>query len=93
MPDGQIKRETKIPYRRAVLMKAAEDQGLLGPKDRTIGGRVPDALLQEAKRNSGITETSELLTYALVQVALEDNFGAKLMARRGTVPKGVLFEG
>ena len=36
--------------RRTVLVRAAEERGLLGSKDRHIGGRFSDALVREAKR-------------------------------------------
>ncbi len=94
MPDGHDTQQPRLtPFRRNALMKAATEQGLLVSEDRTIGGRVPDALLQAAKRNSGISETTELLTYALVQVALGDNFGEKPLALQGTLAKDVLFAG
>ena len=79
--------------RRTVLVRAAEERGLLGSKDRHIGGRFSDALVQEAKRVSGITETTDLLTYALIKVALEDDFGARLLSRKGRVPKGTFIGG
>lgn len=79
--------------RRAAFISAAEKRGLLGSKDRQLGGRFSDALIDEAKRVSGITENTDLLTYALIKVALEDNFGERLLARKGRVPKGTLFAG
>jgi hypothetical protein len=78
---------------RSVILRAAEERGLLGAKDRTIGGRLPAALVEQAKRVSGIEETTELLTYALARVAVEDDFGERLIARKGRVPKGILFAG
>ena len=85
--------EQMLIDRRAALMRAAEERGLLGAKDRHIGGRFPDALIEEAKRVSGIMEATELLTYALIKVALEDDFGERLLARKGRVPKGTFFAG
>jgi hypothetical protein len=79
--------------RRAVFIRAAEERGLLGSKDRQLGGRFSDALIDEAKRVSGITENTDLLTYALIKVALEDDFGERLLARKGKVPKGTFFAG
>jgi hypothetical protein len=77
--------------RRAAFIRAAEERGLLGSKDRQLGGRFSDALIDEAKRVSGITENTDLLTYALIKVALEDDFGERLLARKGRVPKGTFF--
>ena len=56
-------------------MRAAEERGLLGSTDRQLGGRFSDALIDEAKCVSGISENTDLLTYALIKVALQDNFG------------------
>ena len=79
--------------RRTLLVQAAEERGLLGAKDRQMGGRFSEALVEEAKRVSGIAENTDLLTYALIKVALEDDFGERLLRRKGGVPKGTLFAG
>ena len=79
--------------RRAAIMEAAQERGLLGAKERQMGGRFSDALIETAKRVTGIVETTELLTYALASVALEDDFGARLLARKGRVPKDTFFAG
>lgn len=79
--------------RRAAIIRAAEERGLLGSKRRQLGGRFSEALVEEAKRVTGITENTELLTYALAKVVLEDDFGERLLARKGTVPKGTFFAG
>jgi hypothetical protein len=79
--------------RRESALRTAEQRGLLGSKGRQLGGRFSDALIDEAKRVSGIKENTDLLTYALIKVALEDDFGEKLVARKGRIPKGTLFAG
>lgn len=83
--EAQLGRE-----RREAVLKAVEEQGLLGPRDTTIGGRVPLRLLERARERSGATSNSELLLYALSKVALEDNFGAWLVSRSGRIPRGSL---
>jgi hypothetical protein len=85
--------EKRRAERRSVVLRTAEERGLLGAKDRTIGGRLPAALIEQAKRVSGIEETTELLTYALARVAIEDDFGERLIARKGRVPRGTFFAG
>jgi hypothetical protein len=77
------------PDRRAGVLATARQHGLIGSKDRTIGGRVPSALVEAAKARSGIQSDSELLLYALSKVALEDDFGPSLLALKGSVPKDV----
>jgi hypothetical protein len=77
------------PDRRAGVLATAREEGLLGVKDKAIGGRVPASLLEAAKSRSGIQSDSELLLYALSKVALEDDFGHKLVARNGRVPRDI----
>lgn len=74
----------------AGVIREAEGRGLLDVKSRPLGGRLYEGLLDAAKRASGIESTTELLTYALAKVAVEDDFGPKLVARAGRVPKGLL---
>ncbi len=85
--------EEQAISRRAAVIRTAQERGLMGSKDRQLGGRFSDALVDEAKRVSGITENTDLLTYALIRVALEDDFGERLLARKGSVPKGTFFAG
>jgi hypothetical protein len=80
------------PDRRTSVLEAARQQGLIGIKDRTIGGRVPTALVDTAKARSGISSDSELILYALSKVALEDDFGSRLLALKGSVPKDVVLD-
>ncbi|MBY0336404.1 MAG: hypothetical protein K2X11_07310 [Acetobacteraceae bacterium] len=72
------------------FLEAAEASGWLAPKDRHLGGRVSSALVERAKQASGITSDTELLTYALTVVALEDDFAQRLLALEGSVPKDAL---
>jgi hypothetical protein len=80
------------PDRRSSVLGAAEANGWTGARDKTIGGRVPSALLQAAKDRSGIRSDSELLIYALSKVALEDDFGLTLLSLKGSVPKDVALD-
>ena len=80
------------PNRRSVTLATAEAEGLLGIKDKTIAGRVPAPLVAAAKDRSGLKSDSALLLYALSKVALEDDFGRKLVARKGTFPRTVTLD-
>jgi hypothetical protein len=83
-----------VAQHRERLLTAARDAGLLdGPKSTRLSGRFPDYLVKEAQRITGLTEPTELLTYALSKVALEDDFGERLLARKGRVQKGLLGQG
>jgi hypothetical protein len=67
------------------VMKAAEQSGLLTERSGRIAGRVSPALIKRAKDRTGITSDSDLIVYALANVALEDNFAEEFKAARGTV--------
>lgn len=70
--------------------RAAKAAGFLGgAKSERVGGRVSRRLISAAKAKSGIDSQTELLEYALSKVALEDDFGKKLLARKGSVPDDV----
>ena len=61
-------------WRFEIVMKAAELSGLLEEKSSRIAGRVSPALVEEAKRRTGIEADTDLIAFALAIVALEDNF-------------------
>jgi hypothetical protein len=84
-------RERGNPRRDAVL-ETAKDAGLLAGASGRIAGRIRKQLVNIAKARSGITSDTELLEYALARVALEDDFGRKLIAREGRVPRDVDLE-
>jgi hypothetical protein len=49
-------------------------------------------LIKAAKARSGIRSDTQLLEYALAQVALEDDFWQKLLSLEGTVPRDIDLE-
>jgi hypothetical protein len=67
------------------VMKAAERSGLLGEKSARIGGRISPVLLERAKKQTGIETDTELIEFALANVALDDDFGKTFREIRGTV--------
>ncbi len=75
-----------ITDRRASVVAAAKEAGLLSGDNSHVGARVPRHLINAAKARTGIASTTDLVEYALAKVALEDDFGAKLVARRGLIP-------
>lgn len=86
-------RQQQAEARKAAILQLAEENGLLATKDRQLGGRFSGDLVERAKQVTGIASDTELLTYALAKVALEDDFGQRLVARRGRVPVGTLLAG
>ena len=67
------------------VMRAAEQSGLLREKNSRIGGRVSQALVRQAKRQTGIETDTDLIEFALATVALEDNFADTFKESRGKV--------
>ncbi len=69
----------------AAVMMAAQRSGLLHEKSGRIGGRISLALVEQAKARTGIETDTDLIEFALANVALEDKFAAKFKAARGKV--------
>lgn len=84
--------ESLAHFRRRVVIESAKAAGLLNGEPGRIAGRIRRRLLDAAKARSGITSDTELLEYALARVALEDDFGARLVARKGRVPRDMDLE-
>ena len=81
-----------VVARRRSVVAAAKAAGLLAGGNGALGARIPDRLVAQAKERSGIKSTTELVEYALAKVALEDDFGRKLVARKGTIPTDIKLE-
>ncbi|MBA8882069.1 hypothetical protein FHW16_005817 [Phyllobacterium myrsinacearum] len=72
--------------RNRLLLEEARASGLLGAgKDSRLSGRVPSELLAAAKRRAHVESDTELLELALSRIALEDDFGARLVRRKGKI--------
>jgi hypothetical protein len=67
------------------VMKAAAESGLLKEKSSRIGGRISPALLRQAKKRTGIESDTDLIEFALANVALEDNFAEAFKQSRGKI--------
>ena len=94
MPDQLAQGPQPDPalLRREAVSRAAHGAGLLEGQTSRIQGRITDALLTAAKARSGIASDTELLEYALARVAIEDDFGAKLLTQKGRVPADLDLE-
>jgi hypothetical protein len=91
---GSRRRSARVaanPRRNAVLKTVRQAGLLVGARSR-IAGRIRQQLLKAAKARSGIESDTELLEYAIARVALEDDFGRKLIAREGRVPQDLDLE-
>jgi hypothetical protein len=68
------------------ILAVAQERGLLsGSRTHVIRGRMPAALVDVAKRKSGIVSDSKLLEAALANLAVSDDYAQWLLAQRGTV--------
>src|SRR5262245_33167896 len=67
------------------VMKAAERSGLRREKSSRISGRVSPALVAQAKKRTGIDADTDLIEFALANVALEDNFAETFKRARGEI--------
>ena len=67
------------------VMAAAQRSGLLEAKSGRIGGRVSPALVERAKALTGIETDTDLIEFALANIALEDRFAETFKAAHGTV--------
>jgi hypothetical protein len=71
--------------RRRSVVATAKAEGLFAGDNIALGARVPRRLVDRAKERAGISSTTDLIEYALAKVALEDDFGGKLVASKGSI--------
>jgi hypothetical protein len=71
------------------VMKAAKRSGLLEEKSSRIAGRVSPTLVKQAKKRTGIAADTDLIAFALANVALEDDFPDAFKDARGKVDAGL----
>lgn len=74
--------------RHSATLDQARAAGLLGgAKNARIAGRVSAKLVAAAKKRAGIKSDTDVIEIALATLALEDEFGARLVRRKGSVSK------
>ncbi|MBD8907825.1 hypothetical protein [Methylorubrum zatmanii] len=66
-------------------MDQARQSGLTTGKDSRIAGRVSSELIERAKARTGLQSDTELVEFALANIALEDSFMETFRAVKGTV--------
>ncbi len=68
------------------VLDQARAVGLLGTSKNTrLSGRVSSELVEAAKQRAHVVSDTELIELALSRLALEDQFGASLVRRKGSV--------
>ena len=91
--DRSASRPVAVSDRAKRMVAIARAKGLVsGPKTVTVRGRMAAALVEEAKRRTGIASDTELLEAALATLAVADDYGEWLVAQRGTVDPGLDLE-
>jgi hypothetical protein len=84
--------EVAAHRRNSLVLEQARAAGLLGEaKDARLSGRVSARLLEAAKRRAHVTSDTELIELALSRMALEDDFGPRLLRLKGSVPADIDF--
>lgn len=69
----------------AAVMDDAEKQGFLETKESRITARLSRKLVEAAKLKTGIKSDSELVKYAIAQIATEDPFKKAFRELEGSV--------
>lgn len=74
--------------RNKLVLDQARESGLLGAvKDKRLTGRISSELVEAAKKRAHVSSDTELIELALSRLALEDDFGARLVRRKGSLPR------
>lgn len=76
----------------AAVLTRARTIGLLAEKGGRISGRVSPALIERAKARTGLTSDTDLVEFALANVALDDHFSQVFRAVKATVDSGLDFD-
>jgi len=75
------------------VLRLAEREGLLrGERTKIVRGRMPEALVSEAKKRTGIESDTDLIEIALANIALGDDYAEWLLSRRGSVGSEVQLD-
>jgi hypothetical protein len=79
--------------RNRATLDSARAAGLLGDaKDARVAGRVSSGLVAAAKKRAGLSSDTDVIEIALARLALEDDFGARLVRNKGSVPRELDIE-
>jgi hypothetical protein len=85
--------KTLAATRNRATLESARAAGLLGlAKDARVAGRVSSELVAAAKKRAGLSSDTDVIEIALARLALEDDFGARLVRNKGAVPREIGIE-
>src|SRR6266571_4924425 len=82
--------KTSVCYRIAMLGEQYETCRSIckfenGKKHQVVRGRMPKALVAQAKKRTGVVSDTDLIELALANIAVADDYADWLLARRGTI--------
>jgi hypothetical protein len=87
-PDVVSSKKALAALRNQATLESARAAGLLGAgKNARVAGRVSAELIAAAKQSAGLSSDTDVIEIALAKLALEDDFGAKLVRNKGSVPR------
>jgi hypothetical protein len=75
-----------------VLVMARREGLLDGGRTKVVRGRMPEALVSQAKKRTGIQSDTDLIELALANIAVGDNYAEWLLSRQGTIDPEVDLE-
>ena len=88
-----LRKKLPRPSRFRDALMIARQTGLLrGARTEVVRGRMPKALVQKAKANSGVRSDTKLIEMALANLATADQYVDWLLSQRGTVSKELDLE-
>jgi hypothetical protein len=86
-------RKALAALRNRATLDSARAAGLLGAaKNARVAGRVSALLVAAAKKSSGLSSDTDVIEVALAKLALEDDFGVKLVRNKGSLPRDLDIE-
>ena len=75
------------------VLALAEQEGLLrGQRTKVVRGRMPERLVSEAKKRTGIHSDADLIEVALANIVVGDDYAEWLLSRRGSVDSEIPLE-
>jgi hypothetical protein len=87
-PKAPVRRtsEGPKPAKLKDMLLIAQQRGLLrGTRTRMVHGRMPEALVNQAKARTGIKSDTDLIEIALANLAVADDYMDWLLSQKGTI--------
>lgn len=90
--EASIDQSAELAVQVAPVLATAAEQGFLDKQESRITARVSAKLVAEAKAKTGIKTDSELVKFAIAQLAIEDPFRKAFRELEGTVDPDIDLE-